>query len=232
MFHIAQHEYLAIFSIERAQRLRQPLPHFFALQRLRRNLAPVGKTRRRVRTLLVTAVVETFHGHSSLPSPAHQSLVHRDLDQPRAEAGLGAKLPDIRERLQHRLLRRVLGVLLIAQNRKSRGINSPFIRPNQFVKQFMLAALHARDQVLLTRAHLHRIVQHHLWFGHCREVASPGAVLGVSCLAFPNTWDLRPKTRFNIPDLSSIPSAWKRNCSSRAKSPSPDGPAQNPGSPT
>src|SRR5258706_8294820 len=98
MFHIAQHEYLAIFSIERAQRLRQPLPHFFALQRLRRNLAPVGKIPRRVRTLLVTAVVETLHRDSSLPSPAPQSPGHPDLDQPRAGGGPRAKIPGILRR--------------------------------------------------------------------------------------------------------------------------------------
>jgi hypothetical protein len=96
--------------------------------------------------------VDAFHGHSSLPSPAHQSLVHRDLDQPGAEASLGAELPDVGKRLQHRLLRRVLGILLIAQDGKRRGIHPPLIGPNQFIEQFMLPALHAQNKILLARA--------------------------------------------------------------------------------
>ena len=78
------------------------------------------------------------------------------------------ELPDIGERLQHRLLRRVLGVMLIAQDCQRGGVDPAFVGPDQFVEQFVLAVLHAQDQVLLSRAHLHRIVQHHLWLGHAR----------------------------------------------------------------
>src|SRR5258708_14718550 len=174
MFHIAQHEDLAILSVQRTQRLRQPLPHLLALQRLGRNLAPVRKIPRRILALFIAAtvasVVESFHGHCPLPSAAHESLIHRDLDEPRTEPRLRPKLPDIRESLQHRFLSRIFRVMLVTQNRQRCRVNPPLIRPHQLVKQFVLSTLHARNQIPLARASLHRIldagIQNHSCFRH------------------------------------------------------------------
>ena len=97
-------------------------------------------------------IVDAFHDHGSLPSPAHQGLIDRDLNQPGAEASLGAELPDVGKGLQHGLLGRVFRVGFVAQNGQRRRINPAFVRPDQLVEQVVLATLHARDQILLVRA--------------------------------------------------------------------------------
>src|SRR6202051_2521699 len=102
MFHIAQHEDLEKYSIVCAKRLRQPLPGFLSFEGFGRYLAPVGKIPRRIFTLFLAArtmTVESFHGHCPFPSPPHQSLVHRNLDQPRAESRFRPKLADIHKSL-------------------------------------------------------------------------------------------------------------------------------------
>src|SRR2546425_4152728 len=135
MFHVAQHENLPILSIERSQRLCQPLPHFFALQRFGGNLAPVRKVSWQVFLFVVAMVINTFHDYGSLPAPAHQRFVYCDLDQPRAEARFGAKLPQVSQSLEHRLLRRVFRIRLVAQNCQCSGIYPALIGPHQFVEQ-------------------------------------------------------------------------------------------------
>src|SRR5580700_2946271 len=171
MFHVTQHKHFAILPVESTQCFRQPLPYFLALQRFGWNLAPVSEIPRRIFAFFIararTMAVYAFHHDSSLPSPAHQGFIHRDLDQPRAESRLRPELPDIRKSLQHRFLRRILSIMLVPQNRESRRVNPPFIRPHQFVKQLMLPPLHAQNQILLARAaSWPRVVQHYAWLGH------------------------------------------------------------------
>src|SRR5579864_5458735 len=166
LFHVPQNKHFTILSIERGQRLRQLLPDLLSLQRLGRNLPPVGKVPRCIVAFFLSALVDGFHSYRSLSSPPHQRFVDRNLDQPGAEARLRSKLPDIRECLQHRLLGHILGVGLVAQNGERCSVNPPFVGLDQFVEELAFPAPHARDQLLLARRLLLRLVQDRVGLGH------------------------------------------------------------------
>src|SRR6202023_2641805 len=109
-------EHFAIFPVKRSQGFRQPLPHFLSFQRFRRNLTPVGEVSWGVIPFLVGMLSKSFHDYRPISASAHESLVHRDLNQPRAEACFGPELLNMGEGLQHRLLTDILSVRFIPQD--------------------------------------------------------------------------------------------------------------------
>ena len=54
--------------------------------------------------------------------------------------------PDVLKGLQYRFLGHVLGIRLIPQNRKGRGVHAPFVGPDQFVEKIVLAIPDAPNQ--------------------------------------------------------------------------------------
>src|SRR6266699_3403121 len=79
-------------------------------------------------------------------SPAHTSLVDRDLDQPGAEPRLCPELAYVLERFQHSFLSGVLGIRFIAQYGKSRPVHIALVRENELIKKIMLSVPNAPDQ--------------------------------------------------------------------------------------
>ena len=139
-----------------------------------------------------------------LPSP-HARFVHRDLDQPGAEARLAAKLPQVGKGLQNRLLRHVLGVRVVAQEGQRRRIDPAFVGLTSSAKRAgspladAVGSAPARSSRRLGFSGELGYSSQHLDFNNrlCREDAS--------------AQDSR--------DSFSIPSTSTRNCSSRGERP-------------
>ncbi len=107
------------------------LCRLLALQRLKEGISrQSANSRSAIVSSLVVAVVDAFHDYGSFPSSPHQRLVHCDLNQPRAETGLRAKLPNIGKRLQYRFLRHIFRIGLVPQNRQRRGVYPALIGLN------------------------------------------------------------------------------------------------------
>src|SRR3954469_1458514 len=118
MMDVTQHKYLTIFFSKRGQRLRELLADLFSFQRLRWNLAPVGEVPRDVISVFILATDNWLHDVAVVPAFPHPRFVERYLNKPGAELRFAAELADVLECFEHRLLNRVLGIGLVAQDRE------------------------------------------------------------------------------------------------------------------
>ena len=114
----------------------------------------------------------------------HFRFIDRDLNEPRAELGLLAKLPQSLECLQHRLLSHLFCVGIVFHDRYGGKKHRPLVRPDQFVKSFGITGLHPLYEALFQHVyHLRRgpcIVrdsrsarQHHAFSQCARHSFSP-----------------------------------------------------------
>ena len=133
MLHVAQNKNLAIFLCERCQGFHQEFAHFFTLERFRRDFLPIREIFRNVIAFVILRLefVEMLHDVAMFFPPPHPGFIDRDASEPRAEPRVPAKLPEMREGLEYRLLRHFLSVGLVLQNRHRRDINLALIWPNQ-----------------------------------------------------------------------------------------------------
>ena len=68
-------------------------------------------------------------------APPHARFIHRDLDQPGAEARLTAKLPQVRKGFQDGFLGYVLCFGFVAEQGQRGHINPAFVGLDQFGKE-------------------------------------------------------------------------------------------------
>ena len=67
------------------------------------------------------------------------SLIEDDADKPRAEAGLSTETPEVPICLQEGILRGILSLSLVVEQRKRHEVNAALVRTDQLVKEFVVA---------------------------------------------------------------------------------------------
>lgn len=151
LLYVSEHEYLPVDGRQIVQGTIDDLANFPALERLWRDLPPVGKVPGR------KVVVRVLAGFKLLilvvpPAAALQPrFVHGNLQQPRLKLFHRTQLLQTRKNLDHRFLGGVLGIGLIPKHGEGSQVNSAFIRPHQLVKEFSLSPENSPDQVLFFR---------------------------------------------------------------------------------
>src|SRR5271166_3849127 len=92
-----------------------------------------------------------------MPQPG-AGLVYGDGDEPGAELRLRPKSAQVLQRLQHRILRCVFGVLWVLQDGEGREVHALLVGPHQLMEELALASEDARDQFGI--ANCRRIARH------------------------------------------------------------------------
>src|ERR1700722_2893740 len=128
--------------------LAQHSRELFLLQCKVRDLAPAGKDRRsKIAGLVVRERVErVLTARFDLAQPA-QALIPRNGKRPGAELRFPAKKVQVAVDLQDRLLRGILGLGLIANDRKQEKVNGALAGANQLVKKLLFASQNAANTV-------------------------------------------------------------------------------------
>src|SRR6266850_36848 len=144
--YIAQHERLPVVLCQRAQGLDQSFSYFRALQGCRGNLTPVFEVLRNVCLAIVFVIRQRQHRYMPLFSISHSRLIDGYLNQPGTEARLFAELIQTGQRLQKRILRYVLSVLLIREQSEHRRINRPLMGADELHERLFVPREDPIDQ--------------------------------------------------------------------------------------
>src|SRR5208282_2981885 len=134
--HITQNQYFPVHLWQALQRRVQQLPQFLSLQRLQRNLAPVGDDRRsEIALFLWRRRIHGLKRQDAVVTKLRPSFVEGDRNQPSSELRLPAEAGQVLKRFQYRLLGDIFGIVFVLQHGIRCEIDAALVRQHQLVKQ-------------------------------------------------------------------------------------------------
>src|SRR5579871_786031 len=137
VFHLAEHEDLAVGQRKRSQSLTDERADLLAFKSLQGNLAPVSELHGG--DFAFSVVVERIGEPGLDAAKAAASLVEDDADEPCAEASFGTEAPEVSVCLEECILRGILSLSLVVEQRKRHEVNAALVRTDQLVKEFVVA---------------------------------------------------------------------------------------------